>query len=115
MDANQVEESLNSLLLLSLPVLPLFPAVSKAFTILTDKDKRAAYDRFGGDPDSRFGSASAAAGAGARGPRTAQFGGDEIDPRDLFEMFFGGGGGGMGGGEFSRSKKRGRRGTWRRS
>lgn len=65
---------------------------------MTDKDKRAAYDRFGGDPDSRFGTASAA--AGPRGPgRTSQFGaGDEIDPRDLFEMFFGGGAG-MGGGE----------------
>lgn len=67
--------------------------VSKAFQILSDRDKRSAYDRFGGDPDSRFGSASAASGG-----RSAQFrgrGGDEIDPRDLFEMFFGAGTGGI--------------------
>ncbi|PWN53843.1 DnaJ-domain-containing protein [Violaceomyces palustris] len=82
-----------------------FKLVSKAFTILSDKDKRAAYDRFGGDPDNRHSSAGAAAsGAGFGGMRGAQqfrggqMFGDEIDPQDLFNMFFGGG---MGNGELS--------------
>ncbi|EPQ29669.1 uncharacterized protein PFL1_02889 [Pseudozyma flocculosa PF-1] len=82
-----------------------FKTVSKAFTILSDKDKRAAYDRFGGDPDNRYSSAGAAAsGAGSRfgggGMRGTPFRGgmygDEIDPQDLFNMFFGGGMGNAG-------------------
>jgi DnaJ family protein B protein 12 len=83
-----------------------FKAVSKAFTILTDADKRAAYDRYGGDPDNaRSAAGAAAAGHGNPfgGMRGTPFRGggmyaDEIDPNDLFNMFFGGGG--MGGGQF---------------
>ena len=37
--------------------------VSRAFQILSDADKKSKYDKFGGDPDSRFSSASAASGA----------------------------------------------------
>ena len=82
-----------------------FKAVSKAFTILTDADKRAAYDRYGGDPDNSRSAAGAAAAGHANpfgGMRGTPFRGggmyaDEIDPNDLFNMFFGGG---MGGAQF---------------
>ncbi|KAA1066604.1 hypothetical protein PGT21_034342 [Puccinia graminis f. sp. tritici] len=70
-----------------------FKMVSKAFQVLSDPDKRAAYDRHGADPDSRS--------AGV--PNSSPFGGgggggmhfsheDAIDPDQLFRMFFGGGG-----------------------
>ena len=82
-----------------------FKSVSKAFTILTDADKRAAYDRYGGDPDNARSAAGAAAAGHANpfgGMRGTPFRGggmyaDEIDPNDLFNMFFGGG---MGGTQF---------------
>ncbi|MCO5565428.1 hypothetical protein L7F22_019101 [Adiantum nelumboides] len=87
-----------------------FKIVSKAFTILSDADKRAMYDRYGGDPDSRGGGGSStagrAAGFGGAGPAFRTYGpgmgGAEIDPNDLFNMFFGGGmGNGFGGTTFS--------------
>jgi DnaJ family protein B protein 12 len=85
-----------------------FKMVSRAFGVLGDPEKRAKYDKFGGDPDSRFGGGAAqssgfsgfaqrpsAGGAGgARG-----FGGgwdEEISPEEMFQRFFGGRG--MGGG-----------------
>lgn len=79
--------------------------VSKAFTILSDGDKRAIYDRYGGDPDSRGVTggggrefSSFARGSGGRAAYGPGMGG-EIDPQDLFNMFFGGGmGNGFGGG-----------------
>ncbi|SNX82596.1 related to HLJ1 - Co-chaperone for Hsp40p [Melanopsichium pennsylvanicum] len=85
-----------------------FKSVSKAFSILTDADKRAAYDRYGGDPDNARSAAGAAAAGNANpfgGMRGTPFRGggmyaDEVDPNDLFNMFFGGGGMGMGGGQF---------------
>ncbi|KAJ9477528.1 J domain-containing protein [Pseudozyma hubeiensis] len=85
-----------------------FKSVSKAFTILTDADKRAAYDRYGGDPDNARSAAGAAAAGhgnpfgGMRGTpfRGGGMYGEEIDPNDLFNMFFGGGGMGMGGAQF---------------
>lgn len=61
------------------------------------------YDRFGGDPESRFGSASATGSAHpfaqfqGGGARMRPGMGPDIDPEDLFNMFFGGG---MGGGPF---------------
>ncbi|KAL9631351.1 MAG: hypothetical protein Q9164_005943, partial [Protoblastenia rupestris] len=74
-----------------------FKMVSRAFQILSDSDKKEKYDRFGGDPDSRFGPGSASTSSpfsgfarspGGRGPMFD----DEISPEELFNRFFGGGG-----------------------
>lgn len=82
--------------------------VSRAFQVLSDADKKAQFDRFGGDPDSRFGGGSQPASSPfsgfARSPG-GRGGGpmfeDEISPEELFRQFFGGGmGGGFGGGPF---------------
>jgi DnaJ homolog subfamily B member 12 len=73
--------------------------VSRAFQVLSDPDKKAKYDQFGGDPDSRFpGASSSSAGAspfsgfarsqGRGGPMFDE----EISPEELFNRFFGGGG-----------------------
>lgn len=55
-----------------------FKAVGKAFTILSDPDKRAHYDRYG---DS--------------GPQAAtqqrRYQTDDVSPEEIFNMFFGGG------------------------
>jgi DnaJ-class molecular chaperone len=75
--------------------------VSRAFQILSDAEKKAKYDRFGGDPDNRFGPGAApsaspftgfarSSGPGRGGPMFD----DEISPEELFNRFFGGGGGG---------------------
>jgi DnaJ family protein B protein 12 len=70
-----------------------FKMVSKAFQVLSDPQKRAIYDRSGGDPESRFGGMSSS-GPSAGFP-TSSFGGTafegELSPEDLFNMFFGGG------------------------
>ena len=68
--------------------------VSKAFQILSDADKRAAYDRHGSDPDSRFAGMSTSGFGGGGGAPTFE---GELSPEDLFNMFFGGGGFGGGG------------------
>lgn len=85
--------------------------VSRAFQVLSDSDKKSRYDKFGGDPDSRFN--PGAAGPSAGDSPFGGFGGgfprssggsmfeEEISPEELFNRFFGGGFGGMGGGEFS--------------
>ena len=82
-----------------------FSKVTQAYDILTDKDKRAQYDRGeideDGNPRAPFGFGGAGggahpgAGAGAgfrRGPNGAEFdmGGDAADLSDLFEGLFGG-------------------------
>ncbi|KAI8634335.1 DUF1977-domain-containing protein [Xylariaceae sp. FL1651] len=94
-----------------------FKMVSKAFSVLGDKEKRERYDRFGTDPESRFESARAqggnpfagfggggrAPGGGGPGPGFGGGGGfdDEISPEEMFARFFGGGfGGPFGGGGF---------------
>lgn len=74
--------------------------------MLSDTEKKEKYDRFGGDPDNRFGPGAAAASSpfsgfaarspGGRGPMFE----DEISPEEMFNRFFGGGG--MGGGPFGR-------------
>ncbi|KAI9734742.1 MAG: hypothetical protein M1818_006729 [Claussenomyces sp. TS43310] len=85
-----------------------FKMVSRAFGVLSDEAKRQKYDRFGGDPDSRFGGGSAPSAnpfsgggfGGGGGGRPPAGGGrmwdDEISPEEMFNRFFGGGG--MGGG-----------------
>ncbi|KAI1426324.1 DUF1977-domain-containing protein [Xylaria sp. FL1777] len=87
-----------------------FKMVSKAFSVLGDKDKRDRFDRFGTDPESRFESARAQAqnpfggGFGGRpgggGGPGAGFGrggmfDDEMTPEEMFARFFGGGFGGF--------------------
>ncbi|RMZ89405.1 hypothetical protein DV736_g3364, partial [Chaetothyriales sp. CBS 134916] len=76
-----------------------FKMVSRAFQILSDSDKKARYDQFGGDPDNRFSSSGAAAAAGsafsgfARSPgRGGPMFDDEISPEEVFNRFFAGGG-----------------------
>ena len=74
--------------------------VSRAFQVLSDSEKKSRFDKFGGDPDSRFGPSSGSAASPfsgfARSPegRGPMFE-DEISPEELFNRFFGGGG--MGG------------------
>lgn len=64
-----------------------FKELGEAYEILTDDQKRAAYDRYGHRAFSQGTGASAGAGG---------FGG--ADPFDIFREVFGGGGGGGGGG-----------------
>jgi len=85
-----------------------FKMVARAFGVLGDKDKRDKFDRFGTDPDSRFGNAQAQSGFSGFANRAAGGGGmgggggrgmweDEISPEEMFARFFGGGGGPFGG------------------
>ena len=77
--------------------------VSRAFQILSDADKKAKFDRFGGDPDSRFGGGATPSSpfsgfAQSPGGARSSFFEEEISPEELFQRFFGGGatGGGFG-------------------
>lgn len=71
-----------------------FKMVSRAFGVLGDKEKRANYDRYGGDPDSRFGGQQASnpfsgfSGRGTPGSRPREYN-DEISPEEMFRRFFG--------------------------
>lgn len=69
---------------LRLPVV--HAAVSKAFSCLSDAQKRAAYDRYGEEEPGMSRTTS-------RGPFAGP-GYDEFDPNEIFNMFFGGGFGG---------------------
>jgi DnaJ-class molecular chaperone len=61
--------------------------IGAAFTILSDADKRAHYDRYGEEGES---SASAAGhGHGESRQRYYQRYEEEISPEDIFNMFFG--------------------------
>ncbi|PLB34445.1 J domain-containing protein [Aspergillus candidus] len=84
-----------------------FKLVARAFQVLSDSDKKAKYDKFGGDPDSRFTPSAGPSGGSPFGgfgggfPRSSAGGAgfeDEISPEELFNRFFNGGFGGMGGG-----------------
>jgi len=80
-----------------------FKAVGLAYATLSDSQKRAIYDRYGDeDPDNRGGGARHGGGGGRGG---VNFNGQDVNPEDIFNMFFGGGmpggfqgGGGMPGG-----------------
>lgn len=72
-----------------------FKLVSKAFQVLSDADKKAKFDRFGGDPDARFQPSASASNFGRSGG--AQRYDEEISPEEMFRQFFGGGFGGGGG------------------
>jgi len=92
-----------------------FSQVTRAYDILTDKDKRAQYDRGEideeGNPRMPFGYGGGGPGGGGaqggfRGPNgeSFEFGNDQEGISDLFEGIFGGlrgRGGGGGGGPFS--------------
>lgn len=71
-----------------------FKAVGLAYATLSDTQKRTIYDRYGDeDPDNR--------GGGMRGPGGMHMRpGQEVNPEEIFNMFFGGGmpGGMYGGG-----------------
>ncbi|MDT0576847.1 DnaJ C-terminal domain-containing protein [Croceicoccus sp. F390] len=109
-----------------------FSDITKAYDLLSDKDKRAQYDRgeidLDGNPKMPFGFGGGPGGGGRPGGgRTGGMGGtmggggfgaDEVDISDLFEGIFGGGrapggmgagSGGLGGGGFG-AGSRGRRG-----
>ncbi|MFW2851705.1 DnaJ C-terminal domain-containing protein [Sphingomonas sp. TX0543] len=85
-----------------------FSQVTGAYDLLTDKEKRARFDRgeidADGNPTSPFGAGFGGArggggGGGAGGFRSQGFdvGGDGVDMSDIFEGLFGGRGGGGGG------------------
>ncbi|KAI9801306.1 MAG: hypothetical protein M1833_002876 [Piccolia ochrophora] len=80
-----------------------FKLVSRAFQVLSDADKKSKFDKFGGDPDNRFGPGSASASspfsnfARSASSRQGPMWEEEISPEEMFNRFFGGGmGGGFG-------------------
>ena len=74
-----------------------FKAVGLAYGTLSDSQKRTIYDRYGEeDPDNRGGGGGGGGGM-RRGPGGMHFRpGQEVNPEDIFNMFFGGGMGGGG-------------------
>ena len=96
-----------------------FAEVTNAYDLLSDKDKRARYDRGEIDEDgnpkmpfgSGFGGYSSGAGGPQPGPGFENFnfsGGDAADLSDLFEGLFGRAGGAGGGGPFGGFRQRAR-------
>ncbi|GIL51849.1 hypothetical protein Vafri_7770 [Volvox africanus] len=72
-----------------------FKGVSKAFNCLLDADKRAYYDRTGFESSAAAAAAAAAqrgsgAGPGPGGAAYYHASGEELDPEEIFNMFFAG-------------------------
>ncbi len=101
-----------------------FSEITRAYDLLSDKDKRARFDRgeidIDGNPVMGFGGGGFGGGMGGGGQRGhgggfEGFGGEGIDLGDIFDGLFGGrggmgggmGGGGMGGGPRGRAAPRG--------
>ncbi len=75
-----------------------FKTVSKAFACLSDPNKRAAFDRYGSDDPQQAGFGPGMRRRGGAGGAQGFGFDDDIDPADIFNMFFNGGmPGGMGG------------------
>lgn len=66
-----------------------FKEINEAYEVLSDKDKREKYDRFGSDWQ-RYEQAGGGAGYGGYGGATG-YGGAGFDFQDIFESFFSGG------------------------
>lgn len=76
-------------------MLMLRAVVARAFQVLSDPEKKAKFDKFGGDPDARFNPASSAGASPFSNFARAQRGPmyeEEISPEEMFRQFFGGGG-----------------------
>jgi molecular chaperone DnaJ len=69
-----------------------FKEINEAYQVLSDKGKRAQYDRFGSVGDMPGGFGGAHGFGGFPGGFRVDFGGDMGDLSDIFENFFGGGG-----------------------
>merc|ERR1712054_6116 len=67
--------------------------VSKAFSCLSDAEKRASYDRWGNE-DGPFSSGGGMNGFARNRGSYSEFAGGEIDPEEIFNAFFGGAFGG---------------------
>lgn len=83
-----------------------FSEVTRAYDLLSDKDKRAAFDRGeideNGNPRMPFGGGFGGAGGGRGGAQGFDFGEAGIDLGDIFGDIFGGRGAGQAGGGFGR-------------
>lgn len=71
-----------------------FKQVSKAFSCLSDSEKRASYDRWGSE-DGPLGAGSNMGGFARQRGSYSEFHGAEIDPEEIFNAFFGGAFGGV--------------------
>jgi DnaJ-class molecular chaperone len=88
-----------------------FGQVTAAYDLLTDKDKRARFDRGeidgDGNPTSPFGFGGGKPGGGRPGgSQHFEFSEDGLDLGDIFDGLFGGGGGGRRPGGFSGGQRR---------